>query len=1362
MISPKPSPSKGGAIESPYDSPTFKLDMSIKVDAPVGAMSISPSSRDVVLASRQGLHIVDLDNPYDPPRFLQHLTAWSVADVQWCPHASEPNWVVSTSNQNAIVWNLALPSNRAIEFVLKSHTRAITDINFSAHDPNVLATCSIDSFVHCWDLRTYQRPAMSFCDWFAGATQVKYNRTDEHILASAHDKYVYIWDTRMGAKALRKITAHSTKIYGLDWNRTRKTGIITCALDKSVRFWDYEKTKSDDVPERIIHTSYPVWRARHTPFGWGVMTMPQRGDTSLYLWDRRAKGENKDEPVAKFEGHTDHVKEFVWRWRGGQREECDDREFQLVSWSLDRDIRLWNVDKDTVAKIGHDPGKKMRFRVTRKGAKYMTFRDEVTIEREYEKKLKELAKPLPLLTLNVDGRVTPTKNGLRSKSGIGPVNKTGIGQQISMSQKNGSGRPNEDRRFEKSLAGVREGGFMRARRKKRIEMNPITWMKGVKISRKVSENAALGNPSRSTDFGLSWDAPENLGDEISFVGEKFPKVNFEKVNIAARTCTVSLTGPWGIHSKWIFIRVVVTFPEEYPADGRSIPEFVLEKTNIIPDENIQIIDAELKRISSAHVTRRRVCLESCLCYLLGERADNAAFVGSDEEEDSSTDDEEIINSGVNDEEEGIVSSIHRTNQASVPLPKTCGAMWAQDGRLICFFPPKEERPKNSLLSSLAIREAERTSSRNNVNRLFEGFGRLYMDAPSKSRRDNDEDYVTDSSYTSSDDSSDDDTGIHPPTLGWHLRGGSSITKAFRRGGSTDRSTQRSTGTGVKTVTGAAVISKSVVSLHDMSHILPAKKSLATDYRVGEGPDVCRHNAIVAERNGCMELADVWRLVEMVLSNDIPLEIYPSPRSRLGDWGEKIMVMARRASMERTRRDSGLSLEFDSEGEDFLMGASDTEFWGRVKWGGHPMGGRWLIDELFSYFEKKADVQMLAMLSCVLCEQDDKSGHEDVPNAITIPSKSKSKSSKPPAFSRDYYPNIEMIVQPQQSNYSISPSHHSASMTPINTHGSYSSSIGAHFGSDPLLPYSTGTTPPTSHLRLGPEDYSGYGPYSLSSSPEQHRGVVHFRRSNSAISANALGAANASPQSRRRPSPADSMLNAFTTPGGVTWGAITTFGSGSKGGGGSTITEDTTDDNDPLEPIVIMMCNREAFDDEGAISIPLLNQDRLQMYKAYRENYANLLYVWDLPLRRLEVLKFNSADAEPASPVLSEFTRRTRTRGNKWDGLEIAGHCSKCGSVLDVTSGAKGECKACKRRQVTMTCVICEVIIKGLYGPCLKCGHVAHAECHREWFEEGTESCPTGCGCVCLYGEDDRLPILMEPPKVPPTARGGDVQADYMW
>lgn len=60
-------------------------------------------------------------------------------------------------------------------------------------------------------------------------------------------------------------------------------------------------------------TSSPVWRARNAPFGNGVLTMPQRTETTLYLYNR----DTPTKPVHAFEGHTDTVKEFVWRWKGG-------------------------------------------------------------------------------------------------------------------------------------------------------------------------------------------------------------------------------------------------------------------------------------------------------------------------------------------------------------------------------------------------------------------------------------------------------------------------------------------------------------------------------------------------------------------------------------------------------------------------------------------------------------------------------------------------------------------------------------------------------------------------------------------------------------------------------------------------------------------------------------------------------------------------------------------------------------------------------------------------------------------------------------------------------------------------------------
>ena len=93
--------------------------LSIHLDQSVNSMSMSPANRDVALGARkvrtadaasgylndhsqppnpspQGLFIVDLQNPYDPPRFLPHHSAWEVADVQWSPFPQRSEWVAST------------------------------------------------------------------------------------------------------------------------------------------------------------------------------------------------------------------------------------------------------------------------------------------------------------------------------------------------------------------------------------------------------------------------------------------------------------------------------------------------------------------------------------------------------------------------------------------------------------------------------------------------------------------------------------------------------------------------------------------------------------------------------------------------------------------------------------------------------------------------------------------------------------------------------------------------------------------------------------------------------------------------------------------------------------------------------------------------------------------------------------------------------------------------------------------------------------------------------------------------------------------------------------------------------------------
>jgi hypothetical protein len=229
----------------------------------------------------------------------------------------------------------------SIEHILRSHYRAITDFNWHTTDCNLVASTGIDSWIFVWDLREPKKPAFGLSAFKESGTQVKWNRQDGNFLASAHGSEVLIWDSRKGSLPVTRISAHNSKIYGIDWSHHLRNEIVTCSLDKTIKTWD---TNDCTYPNSSIHTDYPVWRARNLPFGQGVLSLPQRGETRLEMF---ARGE---EPtlVETFDGHSDVVKEFVWR-KGGPDE------FQLITWSKDRTLRFWPVSAEVMHKVGYSP-----------------------------------------------------------------------------------------------------------------------------------------------------------------------------------------------------------------------------------------------------------------------------------------------------------------------------------------------------------------------------------------------------------------------------------------------------------------------------------------------------------------------------------------------------------------------------------------------------------------------------------------------------------------------------------------------------------------------------------------------------------------------------------------------------------------------------------------------------------------------------------------------------------------------------------------------------------------------------------------------------------------------------------------------
>ncbi|KAJ4298607.1 hypothetical protein N0V88_003637 [Collariella sp. IMI 366227] len=1258
------APKKGKAIKSAFESESFDADGTIHVSGLVGSATISPSGRDVALASPDGLAIIDLDSPWSPPRRLSsHGLPWLVVDVQWSPFAARDYWVASTANHRCLVWNLNKrddSSTGAIEHSLQGHSRAITDINFSAMHPDFLATCAVDGYVFCWDLRRPRQPATTLCDWFAGATQVKYSRKEEHILASAHDRRLHFWDTRWPADPFKTIDAHTSKIYGIDWNRTKPTCLVTCSLDKSIKFWDY--SKDGESPQRVIRTEFPVWRARHTPFGHGLLAMPQTEPGNLFLYDQSHDPESPVDgpvqPVTVFPGHGNHkAKEFLWRSRGGvDNQNIDNREFQLVSWGEDNELRLHKVEPQLLESVGHVRGTPLlnNLSLTRKGATYKTFRtvDDV-IHRERR------SPPISDHPGGTSFRESALSAGLNTG-----FRRVGPSWRVTSMK----ATTNRTKHVDKTQL-------------------QIGWMRGISMSKRKSSSEAPGRTGQegsnlfSPGYDGGWGEPESIQEEFLRISGQIPNVKWEGIDMDSLIFNASLRGPWGFNREAIFIKVKVDIPTGYPRF--KAPAFFIEKSSFMPDETHRKLELELHELASRFLQRKQNCLYMAFTYLLGEidLESSTAFFNNVGDLDDEMD--ALAEESSSEESEGDVpatGSIAMSQELSAsteldpaatlasaqqqivtPLPMHSGARFSNDGRLVCFFPTKEEKAK----ALFALPHLDPYKERPKGEPTFAGFGRLAHDSPPPKHRFHDETSATDGETAGSDDSdSSSSTDSEPTTVHkinlWYQPG-----RRFRKTWSANESIRSSgAGTGAGTGTGTGKSKrrpskpKNIISIHNIQNELPSKKLLAREYAIfGDGADVCVHNAAVAEKHRHQDLAHVWKYAAMLLRRDIPLEIHD-----LQYTGQSVLVIARDAVTRAENEEDTAS--------------SPGALAGRVRWGHHPLA-RDLINDLFDYYEKIADIQMLAMLACIF---GDYSIEDDAAIAAShLPQPKTPLPMKAPSFSLEYFPTDPALWN---LNYKSQPS--SAITTPktANTPVVYSDPP----SSDELPTYlesrshsySCGETPPNpgrEHLReLGQTQ-------SLSTSPNNRL----FHRSNSTVAAaiaaslpRALaGIVSGSPPDpiRKRPSPAETMLGTLT-PHAAAWAASTLSGTGADTP--ETSRTSLSDDEYMKEDLFSMVpvavsCvpeNQGLFDDDGWMSTPLMDRARFKLYSSYRYAYAEMLQIHKI--RPQATSRFYPPAPPPYIPFADRrgIFKELLTSGR---GVDITGFCRiHHGVPLEPASSASRE------------------------------------------------------------------------------------------
>lgn len=204
--------------------------------------------------------------------------------VEWNPHAARANAAATAANTETFLWDASGESVRLLASI-QSHRRAVSDLNWSPFDANLLATCAADTFVNLWDVRDARNSLKlkSFCGYTAAATQVKWCRLNRMLLASAHAGDIRVWDVRRESAPLALITAHTLPIAGLDWSHVAASQLLSCSQDRSVKFWNIEQPHESRA-QATLSVGAPLQRALFAPRGHAVATTAARDDCAVRLW----------------------------------------------------------------------------------------------------------------------------------------------------------------------------------------------------------------------------------------------------------------------------------------------------------------------------------------------------------------------------------------------------------------------------------------------------------------------------------------------------------------------------------------------------------------------------------------------------------------------------------------------------------------------------------------------------------------------------------------------------------------------------------------------------------------------------------------------------------------------------------------------------------------------------------------------------------------------------------------------------------------------------------------------------------------------------------------------------------------------